>query len=185
MNDILAQALRIVPLEERHAAAFEEMIVELEAAGEPFERYRERLGADWDGVAEYIAFWRRLWLAPWPERGLVRSEFYVLVRGERILGEVALRLALNADLEHEGGNVGYRVRPSERGHGYATRMLRFALARLGELGFTRALLTVRTTNAASLRVVAKCAGEPIDEVVLPSGEVNRRFWLPATAPSES
>ena len=173
-----AEAPQVVPLQARHAAALGEMIEELQAAGEPFERYRERLGCDWEGAAGYIAFWSRLWDGPWPERGLVQSEFYVLMRGDRMLGEFALRLALDAGLEREGGNVGYRVRPSERGRGHATRMLRFALGRLGELGFARALLTVRTTNAASLRVVAKCGGRFVDEVELPSGELNRRFWVP-------
>ena len=54
---VAAEEPQVVPLQARHAAAFGEMIEELEAAGEPFERYRERLGVDWEGAAGYIAFW--------------------------------------------------------------------------------------------------------------------------------
>ena len=44
--------------------------------------------------------------------------------GEEAVGFLNLRLALNDYLLHRGGHIGYSVRPSARGKGYAKAMLK-------------------------------------------------------------
>ena len=129
------------------------------------------------GVDAFVEFWTRLREGPWPQLGLVRTDSLILMRGPRALGEVLIRYGTTSKLEINGGNIGYSVRADERNKGYATLMLRAALARAAAAGIERALLTVRTDNLASLRVVAKCGGIAFDEVPFGDG-VNRRFWVP-------
>lgn len=129
------------------------------------------------GPAAFASFWSSLAAGPRPELGLVRTDALILMRGERALGEALLRHTLTPRLEQHGGHIGYTVRASERNRGYATLLLRAALARAATAGIERALLTVRTDNAASLRVVEKCGGVLRDEVPY-GGGVHRRFWVP-------
>jgi len=132
------------------------------------------------GLDGYIEFWRALSTDAPPIAGLAKTDTLLPMRDGRVLGELRVRHWLTPRLEIEGGNIGYVVRSDERNRGVATAMLREGLRRAAALGLARALLTVRSTNAASLRVVAKCGGVMHDEVPLPedSGELNRRFWLP-------
>lgn len=136
------------------------------------------------GVDAFVEFWARLREGPWPQLGLVRTDSMILMRGRRALGEVLLRYSTTPKLEINGGNIGYSVRADERNKGYATLMLRAALARAAAGGIERALLTVRTDNSASLRVVAKCGGVAFDEVPFEDG-INRRFWVPTGAERSS
>jgi predicted acetyltransferase len=91
--------------------------------------------------------------------GFVPSSVYWLVRGETtILGMLCLRHGLNERLRQHGGHIGYSVRPSERGKGYATRMLALALDKARQRGLERVLLTCNKTNRASARVIEKNGG---------------------------
>ena len=82
-------------------------------------------------------------------------------------------------LEAEGGHIGYSVRPSERGKGYATRMLEMALAEARRLGLKRVLITCDRKNVASARVIRKNGGRLENEVVsrLRDREFTQRYWL--------
>ena len=51
-----------------------------------------------------------------------QSTFWMVRAGERILGCSRVRHELKAFLRHEGGHIGYDVRPSERGKGCGTRL---------------------------------------------------------------
>jgi len=129
------------------------------------------------GLDGYIEFWRALSTDVPPIAGLAKTDTLLPMRGGRVLGELRVRHWLTSRLEVEGGHIGYVVRGDERNRGVATAMLREGLRRAAALGLERALLTVRTTNAASLRVVAKCGGVMHDEVPEGSVPINRRFWL--------
>jgi predicted acetyltransferase len=129
------------------------------------------------GVDGFVEFWTRLVHGPWPELGLVQTDALILMRGERVAGEALFRHNVTPALAINGGNIGYTVRPRDRNRGYATLLLRAALARAAAAGIERALLTVRVDNGPSLRVVEKCDGVPFDEVPF-EGTVLRRFWVP-------
>jgi predicted acetyltransferase len=74
------------------------------------------------------------------------------------LGRLAIRHRLTDKLRVLGGHIGYDVRPSARGKGYATAMLAAGLVVARELGIDEALLTVTITNAASRKVVERNGG---------------------------
>ncbi len=80
------------------------------------------------------------------------------VAGDAYIGRVSIRHRLTPDLMREGGNIGYEVRPSARGRGYATAILAAALPLAADLGVGPALIDCEADNLASQRVLEKCGG---------------------------
>ena len=113
--------------------------------------------------------------------GFVPFNSYWLVRdGSTILGTLRLRHRLNENLREVGGHIGYSIRPSERGKGYATRMLSMALPKARRLGLSRVLITCDQNNHASARVIEKNGGvleckKQIDHKGKP--QVCRYYWI--------
>jgi len=98
--------------------------------------------------------------------GMVPSTSYWLVRGGReILGELNLRHHLNASLEREGGHIGYRIRPSERGKGLGVLQLRLGLRQARRRGMEQAILTCNEENVPSARTIERCGGVRIGSSV--------------------
>ncbi len=89
--------------------------------------------------------------------GQVGADYYWLVDDERarFIGEISIRHSLTPSLQRIGGHVGYAVRPSEQGKGYAARMLRLALPHARARGIRHLLVTCEDGNAASIRVLEK------------------------------
>jgi predicted acetyltransferase len=108
--------------------------------------------------------------------GIVPQSAYWGVVDGRIVGQVRVRHRLNESTLKRGGHIGYEVRVSERGNGYATRMLALALERASERGIERALVTCNHDNPASARVIEKNGGMFEDEVEF-GGVLNRRYWI--------
>ncbi|WP_054751983.1 GNAT family N-acetyltransferase [Piscibacillus salipiscarius] len=82
--------------------------------------------------------------------GWVANTTYFLVNEEgRILGSCNMRHELNKTLLQIGGHVGYGVRPTERGKGYATFMLKECLRHLKKMGIQKALITCNDDNIGS------------------------------------
>ena len=69
------------------------------------------------------------------------------------LGFLALRLSLNDKLFVEGGHIGYSIRPSQRGKGYAKESLRQGLQVAKEKNIKKALVTCSAENPASRAVI--------------------------------
>lgn len=110
--------------------------------------------------------------------GWVNMSHFIFFAGSQLVGTSRLRHRLSAVLELDGGHIGYHVRPSLRGRGYASEILRQTLKEAGRIGIPKALLTVATTNAPSIRVVEKNRGLFDREVRSPrSGETMRRYWV--------
>jgi predicted acetyltransferase len=104
-----------------------------------------------------------------------------LMEGNTFIGDAGIRHRLNAVLEKSGGNIGYGVRPSYQGKGYATIMLRECLIWMRDnLGAEKALLSCKVTNVASARVMEKNGGQLIDITPHPfaAGMMQKRFWVP-------
>lgn len=75
-----------------------------------------------------------------------------------------------------GGHTGYSVRPSERGKGYATQMLRLNMEKAKEMGLQKLLVTCNEKNPASEKVILKCGG--VYESTLPVKESRiKRYWI--------
>jgi Predicted acetyltransferase len=87
-----------------------------------------------------------------------QSTFWMVRAGERILGCSRVRHELNAFLRHQGGHIGYDVRPSERGKGYSTRLLRLTLQKARALGLDEVLITADEANPASWKAIERNGG---------------------------
>jgi len=114
-----------------------------------------------------------------PDGWVPANTFWLIRNGKTILGILQLRHALTPFLEAEGGHIGYSVRPSERGKGYASRMLAMALDEARRVGLRRVLITCDRRNVASARVIRKNAGRLENEVVSrrPDREFTQRYWI--------
>ena len=124
-----------------------------------------------------VRFRRAAGLEESPRRpGWVPCTFLWAVEDGEYLGSLAIRHRLNDHLLHEGGHVGYSVRPSARRRGVATAALAAALPLLRDLGIDPALLTCDDDNAGSARVIEANGGvlEDVRDGV-------RRYWV-ATSP---
>ena len=76
----------------------------------------------------------------------------------RALGFLNLRLKLNEGLLNHAGHIGYSIRPSERGKGYAKEALRQGLQVAKEKNIKKALVTCSTENPASRAVIVANGG---------------------------
>lgn len=97
----------------------------------------------------------------------------------RIVGMVNIRHYLNEYLKTSGsGHVGYSVRPTERRKGYATEMLKQALAYLkSEKGVTEALVGCYEDNIASKKTILKYGGVLDQRIVEEDGKVTLAFKI--------
>lgn len=87
----------------------------------------------------------------------VPTETYFLVRkeDEKIIGMINIRLALNEKFRKINGNIGYCIRPTERGKGYNNINLYLGLKKCKEHGIKEVLLTVDENNIASKKTILK------------------------------
>ena len=74
------------------------------------------------------------------------------------LGFLNLRLRLNEGLLNYAGHIGYSIRPSERGKGYAKETLRQGLQVAKEKNIKKALVTCSVNNPASRAVILANGG---------------------------
>lgn len=91
---------------------------------------------------------------------------------QEALGFVNLRLRLNDYLINQGGHIGYSVRPSQRGKGYAKAMLKEAIALAKQKNIRNILVTCSKDNAASRAVILANHGQLED-----TREGVQRYWI--------
>lgn len=112
--------------------------------------------------------------------GLVPDVTFFLYDTERdrLLGAVNIRKRLNQKLLLTGGHIGDGIRPSERGKGYGTKLVGFALDECRKMGMERVLMTCDRSNAASARTIIKNGGVLENEVTAPDEEdIVQRYWI--------
>ena len=88
------------------------------------------------------------------------------------VGFLNLRLRLSNFLLEAGGHIGYSIRPSERGKGYAKETLRQGLQVAKEKNIKKVLVTCSTENPAS-RVVIVTNGGLFEDV----RNGVERYWI--------
>ena len=88
------------------------------------------------------------------------------------LGFLNLRLRLNDYLLEKGGHIGYSIRPSERGKGYAKESLRQGLQVAKEKNIHRALVTCNIKNPASRAVILANGGQ-LEDI----RHETERYWI--------
>ena len=98
---------------------------------------------------------------------VVPSDTYFLVRcdDDRIVGMVNIRKLLTEELKRHGGNIGYGIRPSERGKGYNKINLYLALKVCDKYNIEEVLLDALSSNVASWKTMEALGGKRIKEFI--------------------
>ena len=144
--------MRLVEPSAEWRTAFEEMAQDFAAAGE--HRYALAL-RDFDAYLRGVETGRRVGSLP---NGWVPGTEFWLEHDGQLVACTRLRFGLTSDLEHEGGHIGYDVRPSMRRRGYGTALLRLALAEARALGIGRVRVTCDDDNIGSINVIERNGG---------------------------
>ena len=156
--------------------SYRELVGELEAAGEDLIPFPLGFPHE-DGPALVERLVREARGEGLPE-GFVPHSTYWLVDDGTVVGASNLRHELTPFLRHEGGHIGYGVRPSARGRGLGIELLRLTLRRAAELGLDRVLLTCRADNQRSIRTIVRNGGVlESDDVVAEDGSTRHRYWI--------
>lgn len=106
---------------------------------------------------------------------VLESEFWAVVGGE-FAGRISIRHRLNDDLRFMGGHIGYDTRPSFRGRGVASEMLKQAKPLANAIGISEALLTCNDDNSASIRVIEKNGGVLLERKLQFEGGPMKRYY---------
>ena len=110
----------------------------------------------------------------------VPDQQYLCIRAQddRLVGMADLRLAVNEKILLYYGQIGYSIRPGERGKGYGNRQLKLVLEAARARGMDRVLLTCKSGNRASARLIQKNGGALENTVTDPeTGDVMERYWI--------
>lgn len=99
-----------------------------------------------------------------------------------LVGMIDLRHELSGSLLKYNGQVGYSVRPSERGKGYASQMLLLVLKEAENFGYKKVLVCCNKANIQSAKVIQKCGGVLENEVVhefspADKPDIIQRYWI--------
>ena len=161
--------LRRPTLEDKDAIL--EMIAEFEQVQSPHD------GGFWDTENFVYEEWLEINMQKemginLPENRVPSIQFVSFDDVGHALGFLNLRLRLNEGLLNHAGHIGYSIRPSERGKGYAKEALRQGLQVAKEKNIKKALVTCSTENPASRAVIVANGG--VFEDVRNGVE---RYWL--------
>ena len=107
-----------------------------------------------------------------PENRVPSIQFVSFDAVGHALGFLNLRLRLNEGLLNYAGHIGYSIRPSERGKGYAKESLQQGLQITKKKNIKRVLVTCSTENPASRAVILANGGELED---VRNG--TERYWI--------
>ena len=104
--------------------------------------------------------------------GWVAGTYLWMVVDDEVVGRISLRHTLTPWLREFGGHIGYAVRPTARGRGYAKAALGLMLPVAAARGIDPVLVTCDEDNVASRRTI-EANGGVLEDV----RGVKMRFWL--------
>ena len=107
-----------------------------------------------------------------PEGWVPAIQLVAFARDSQAVGFFNLRLRLSHYLLEVGGHIGYSIRPSERGKGYAKETLRQGLQVAKEMNIKKTLVTCSVNNPARRAVILANGGllEDVRNGV-------KRYWI--------
>ena len=95
-----------------------------------------------------------------------------------IVGAIGIRWKQVPILLTYGGLIGYSIRPSQRGKGYANEMLKLALEKFKNTDIDNILITCKDFNIASKRVIEKNGGKFENKYINKNdGFTYLRYWI--------
>ena len=157
--------------DEHDAAAVTALLDELAAAGSNTDGFWN--GADTFVYADWLAACREAAHGRGLPEGFVPYVQYVMFADDgQAVGFLNLRLRLNDFLRQIGGHIGYCVHPAQRDKGIAKQALLQAVSEARRHGIDRLLLTCRSSNPASRRVILANGG-----VLENTREDIERYWI--------
>ncbi|MFP4354539.1 MAG: GNAT family N-acetyltransferase [Phycisphaerae bacterium] len=163
------------------AASYVSMLDEFTAAGEPYHQKNQQDAHE--DIAGLLRRWEERRNARNLKPGQPAATNYWLVRdGAEVVGSGRVRHWLTEATFRCAGHVGYDIRPSARGRGYATLLCGLLLDEARKMGIVRALLTCNGDNYASIRVIEKNSGRYHSTIQLPQGRNHMRFWVDLARP---
>lgn len=125
---------------------------------EEFLRAKERISG---GIGLVQAENYEDWLAHKyiPHYGLVdEAVFLAFDNNDYLIGISDIRLGTNDFIQTFAGQIGYSVRPSQRGKGYASEILKLTLIEAAKCDLSKILITCNEPNIASAKVIEKNGG---------------------------
>lgn len=93
-----------------------------------------------------------------PESYSPHTLYLAINDNNKIVGAIGIRWKQVPVLMAFGGLIGYSVRPSQRGKGYASEMLKLALDKFKNTNIENILITCKDFNIASKKVIEKNGG---------------------------
>jgi len=90
---------------------------------------------------------------------------YIMYANNYPVGEIMIRPVLNDYWQTFSGNIGYKIRPSERNKGYGNIMLKLALEECKKLNMHEVYLQCLKNNIYSSNVILKNNGKLVNEDV--------------------
>lgn len=112
--------------------------------------------------------------------GYVPATTYWLVEGNELLGVSNLRHFLNDRIRRAGGHIGLGVRPSRRGKGLGSLLLKLTLEKALERGILAVHVHCHKHNVASSRMIIANGG-CLESEIIDGGKVVQRYVVPSGA----
>lgn len=78
---------------------------------------------------------------------------YLAIENNKIVGLINIRWKAVPALLNHGGFIGYSIRPSERGKGYGSEMLKLALQLIPKNVYEKVLINCKDFNIASKKII--------------------------------
>lgn len=160
-------------------ASYLEALEEFHKEGRYLYQDISRLNGDFEGFINELLIEKGYphqpyqdWVEPVPET------IIWMVKDDQYIGTVDIRHRLNWHLEKWGGHVHFNIRPSMRGLGFGSKILKKAMPIINYLGIDKALITIRPDDKAGIKIVESCGAVFEDETqATDKFPAMRRYWL--------
>ncbi len=152
----------------------EEVLADMPKNHSDYAGYEKHLAAS--RKPEYFKWLREDRLGVGLKKGRVPQTVWWGIVGTKVVGRISFRHRLNAELKVLGGHIGYAVRPSARGKGYATAILGLVLRKVAKMGYKKVLLTCDADNIASRKTIEANGGR-LTKTFSHEGKPECHYWI--------
>jgi len=111
--------------------------------------------------------------------GYVKDSVFFLYDEEKdiVIGASNLRHSLNDSLAYGGGHIGDGIRPSLRGKGYGTLLIKLTLEECKKLNINKVMLTANSDNYGSIKTILNNNGIFHSSFINEDNEEENRYWI--------